>query len=344
MVLLKKLAVGLAAAALAIGAAELLLRSFAPLHLAGIPQAYIHDSELGIRLRPDLESSHLTDHLEEIHTNPLGSVNFQADFRGYRTLVFALGDSYTQGTGLPSDAAYPFQLDLLLNTHGSGAYAGNFGIVNLGLAAYGPEQSLIALRRYSVELGAPKYCLYLGAENDAYDDLLFRGGYRHDSLVEGSPRWGWMAGPLLWAGRFEVFKRAKLAVSRFRRGRVSGASSPAVTGDTASQPSVAELTWPAIDRIRGACESSGGRLIASWSAMDSPSYEWLEARSAEAGFAFADWKSRVESVREAIPRAPLTNPHSGGHLRGWVNGQIAAAFAREIERLECPAEPGAATR
>jgi hypothetical protein len=333
----------LAATVLALAASELLLRAFAPLHLAGIQQAYIYDSELGIRLRPGLEATHLTDHLEEIHTNPLGTVNFQPDFSGYQTLVFALGDSYTQGTGLPSDAAYPFQLDLLLNTDGSGAYAKNFAVVNLGLAAYGPEQSLITLRRYAGKLGAPKYCLYLGSENDYYDDLLFRGGYRHDSLVEGSPRWGWMTGPLLWASRFEVFKRAKLAVSQFRRGRVSDASSPPATGDTTNPPSVAELTWPVIDQIRIACESNGGRFIASWSSMESPSYEWLKTRSSEAGFAFAHWKPRVESVRESIPQAPLMNPHSGGHLRGWVNGGIAAAFAREIRRLEAPSEPAAAT-
>jgi hypothetical protein len=189
MALVKRLALALAAIALAIAAAELLLRAFAPLHLAGIQRAYIHDPELGIRLRPGLDATQLSDHLEEIRTNPLGTVNFQPGFSGYQALVFALGDSYTQGTGLPSDAAYPFQLDLLLNTGDDGAYRKAFAVVNLGLAAYGAEQSLIALRRYAGELGPPKYCLYLGSENDHFDDVLFRGGYRHDSLVEGSPRW-----------------------------------------------------------------------------------------------------------------------------------------------------------
>jgi hypothetical protein len=73
------------------------------------------------------------------------------------------------------------------------------------------------------------------------------------------------------------------------------------------------------------------------------SYGWLKTRSSDVGFAFADWKPRVESVRESIPRAPLGNPHSGGHLRGWVNGGIAAAFAREIRRLEAPQEPAVVT-
>ena len=338
---LKKALTACAGMLLALAAAEVLLRTFSPLHLAGIQQAYVYDAELGVRLRPALDSTQLSDHLEEIHSNSLGTVNFQADFGGYRTLVFALGDSYTQGTGLPSDAAYPFQLDLLLNTGDAGAYVNHFGVVNLGLAAFGPEQSLIVLRRYSAKLGPPKYCLYLGSENDAYDDLLFRAGYRHDSLVEGSPRWGWLAGPLLWAGRFEVVKRAKLAVSRFRRGRIAGESAMPINPAQPGPASVAERTWPVIEQIRTTCESNGGAFLASWSAMDSPSYEWLKAQSAAADFVFADWKSRVESVRESIPRAPLMNPHSGGHLRGWVNGQIASAFAAEIHRLEATSDPGA---
>jgi hypothetical protein len=51
-----------------------------------------------------------TDHQQEIRTNLLGTVNFEEDFHRYRYRVFALGDFFTQGTGLPSDCSYPFQL------------------------------------------------------------------------------------------------------------------------------------------------------------------------------------------------------------------------------------------
>src|SRR5262249_22020078 len=123
-------------------AAELALRIFAPVYTVGIQSAYQYDPELGYRLTPGVHSYQLTDHLEEIRTNAIGTVNFQEHFERYRTLVFAAGDSYTQGTGNSSDSSYPFQLDLLLNQDDHGLYGERYGIVNLGLAAFGTEQSL----------------------------------------------------------------------------------------------------------------------------------------------------------------------------------------------------------
>ena len=317
---------------------EMLLRWLAPIHLAGIQSAYVYDGELGLRLKDNLRATHLTDHLQEIWSNREGTANFQDSFEAYETRIFAIGDSYTQGTGLPPDASYPFQLDLRLNIGADGVYHPKYGVVNLGLAAYGPEQSLIALRRYSDRLGAPGVCLYLGAENDFSDDTLFRGGYRHEHIVSGSPRWGVMTRPLLWASELQLVMRSKLAVSRWRRRDLSssaalGVESP-TKGSAASEPSVAELTWPVIEKIVNVCREQGAVTVLGWSYGGSPSYGWLRARAATEGVGFADWWPSVESVQRSEGDIPLGNPHSGGHLRTWVNRLIADSFAREIERAE----------
>ena len=336
----RKAAFCLALVVLLLCLGESLLRSGAPIHLAGIQSTYIYDDELGVRLDDGVQALKLSDHLEEIRTNELGTVNFQQSFEAYESRVFALGDSYTQGTGLPPDASYPFQLDLRLNLGEDGLYHRSYAVVNLGLAAYGAEQSLIALRRYAERLGAPQVCLYLGSENDYRDDLLFRAGYRHRHIVRGSPRWGWMAEPLLWAGEFELVKRLKIAASQWLRREILAPDTGAAVEPGTPRTSVAELSWPAIEKIRSACESYGALLILSWTPGDSPSYAWLRTRAANEGIAFADWWPAVESIRQAAPDIPLANPHSGGHWRTWVNRLIADAFAREIKRASDPEPAG----
>ena len=318
--------------------AETALRTWAPIHLAGIQSTYVYDEELGIRLDENLNVLRLSDHLQEVHTNTVGTVNYQPSFEDYRSLVFALGDSYTQGTGLPPDAAYPFQLDLQLNVAEGGLYRPEYAVVNLGLAAYGAEQSLIVLRRYAERLGAPRVCLYLGSENDYSDDLLFRAGYRHWHIVRGSPYWSSMTGPLLWASEFELGKRMKMVASLWRRQKILSPDTPARTESSPRQPSVAQRSWPAIQKIQRACDEYGARLILSWTPGESPSYAWLRDRAAAEGIAFADWWPDVQSVRASAPDTPLGNPHSGGHWRTWVNRLIADAFAREIKLTPDPVD------
>jgi hypothetical protein len=330
----RKIVFVVAVTAVALCVAEVLLRWLAPINLAGIQSAYVYDDELGIRLAEDLQATQLSDHLQEIRTNPAGTANFQDSFESYGARIFALGDSYTQGTGLPADASYPFQLDLRLNIGADGLYRPSYAVVNLGLAAYGPEQSLIALRRYRKSLGAPRVCLYLGSENDFSDDILFRSGYRHRHVVRGSPHWGLMTGPLLWASRFELVKRFKMALSQWRRRDLAATGSAAAEDSPRDRASVAERTWPVIEKIVKLCGEQGAVTILGWAADDSASYAWLQARAAAEGVGFADWRPSVESVQRTAADIPLANPHSGGHWRTWVNRLIADAFAREIEHLE----------
>jgi hypothetical protein len=312
---------------------EVILRLAAPLYTAGIVEAYQYDSEIGVRVRPGIHLLKTVDHQQEIRVNELGTVNFQETFGDYSMLIFALGDSYTQGTGLPADAAYPFQLDLLLNVGADGEYRPRYGVVNLGLSGQGGEQSLRLLRRYAGRVRSPGVCLYLGSENDHQDDVLFRGGYRHNHLVEGSPRWGIWVRPLQWAGATQIGVRAKVAIGTLRHARLMRTEA---SNDDAQ--SVAEIVWPVVEQVVEACAASGAATILSWSDGSSESYPWLRTRATENGIAFADWYPSVVSIQAAIPALESENPHSGGHWRVWVNQMIARAFAAEIANLDSGGE------
>lgn len=314
----------LAAGALTLISIELMLRMFAPLHLVGIQRAYEYDAELGFRVRAGIHRLETTDHQQEIRTNRLGTVNFQEHFANYTVKVFAIGDSYTQGTGLPADAAYPFQLDLLLNMTADGAYRRSYGIINLGLAAYGGEQSLLTLQRYAASLGKPDIVLYLGAENDADDDAMFLAGDRHRHLVAGNPRYGSMLPLLQWAAATEIGKRAKLARQSLL------AQGGAGERGTENESSVAEQQKSVLERLARASRALDAKLIVSWSHAPSPSYEWLKGWAKANDVAFSDWLPAALAIRAAMPDIPWHNQHSGGHLRGWINHVIASTFAREV--------------
>ncbi len=320
---------GLAAATLFVGLTlvECSLRTFDPLYLTGNDRAYQYDPELGVRLKPGVHLFRVTDHEEEVRTNPLGAVGFQDDFSGYPARIFALGASYTQGTGLPADAAYPFQLDLMVNRDASGLYTKKYGVVNLGLASFGGEQDLRALERFAAQLGRPAYVLYLGGESDHDNDILWKSGRRHRHLVDGSPYWGWWLGPVRWAADTEIGKRLRLAAAGARsfQGEDATADGAADTG-----PSTAELEGPVLERILAACKQLDATLIVSW-AQTTPSYDWLRAWASARGIAFADWAPAVAAVEAAMPAVPAENHHSAGHHRGWVLRAIAEAYAKQIE-------------
>ncbi len=324
-----------------LAACEVLLRTFAPIRLTGIQSSYEYDEVLGYRLRRGYDGRKSTDHLQEIHTNQLGSVNYQESFQGYAKRVFTLGDSYTQGTGLSPDAAYPFQLDLTLNLDSAGVYSPNYAVVNLGLAAFGGEQSLLAFKEYAETIGSPDFVLYLGSDNDHSDDRLFLSGYRHNHIVAGNPNWGPLLPIAMWAADLEVFKQVKLAVSALRRAQIAreAGAVPAASPDV-PMPSPAEQSWDVILRIRDEAVRHDAAFAVSWANANKPSYAWLKEAAEKEGLVFIDWNARVESVRESVPEVPIWNPHSGGHLRPWVNRVMADAYADFVRAAESEASSG----
>lgn len=324
--LLKKVSAVLLSTAAGLLLVEGGLRLFAPRYYPVIPAAYEYDPELAFRLRPGVHLFQTTDHQQETVANQLGTANFQESFDGYESLVFAVGDSYTQGTGVPSDASYPAQLDLMLNRDEEGFYAKRFGVVNLGVAGFGGEQSLAGLARWGERLGPPAFILYLGCDNDFEDDAAFRSGGRHRTVLAGSPVWGGLTRPL----RF-LFERTQLGF-RLREAnsrRVRDALVADALAGLGRKPSVAELEEPVLERLKAYADARGSVLVVGWS-EETDSYAWLASWAGRRGVAFADWAPRANSVRASMPGLTLDNEHTGGHHRAWVNQIIAAEFARRI--------------
>jgi hypothetical protein len=319
-------------------AMELFLRYGYPRYFADDYKAYRYSPKLGYRLKESLCLRRSTDYQRETCTNKMGTVNFQDDFSKYRTLIFAVGDSFTQGVGVPADASYPFQLDLLLNLQGDRYYP-HYGVVNLGVAGYGTEQALLQVKRYRQQIGTPRYLLFLGNETDFQDDQTFRAGGLHRKMLEGNPRYSpLIIRPLQWLQyETETGKRLTLLLKNWRTGGGKKGSVP-----QSQNVNSVELQKPVLQKFINLSKEMHATLIVSWfpvhwSKEISPNYGALKQYAASNNLAFADWYPLVSSVLEEIPHLPAVNDHSAGHYRTWINQMIARAFARQIEGPPGPA-------
>jgi hypothetical protein len=323
---LKKLSLTVIATLVAVLAVELSLRLFSPRYYPVIPAAYEYDANTAFRLKPNAHLLFTTDFQQESISSPLGSANFQENFDGYDSLVFAVGDSYTEGTGLPADMSYPAQLDLILNEDERGFYVKKFAVVNLGVAGFGGEQSLRNLRAWGTQLKPLATILYLGCDNDFEDDLAFRSGDRNRLVIAGSPAWGRLTSPLrLFLEKTQIGLLARVSYRQRVRDRLVQEATP----QQDPKPTVAELESPVLEQLKAYAAEHNSKLIVGWS-EDGQSYHWLQAWAAQQGIAFADWAPKAAAVRAAMPRLTLDNQHSAGHHRGWTNQIIAREFARQI--------------
>lgn len=300
------------------------------IHQTGNISWYHYDSLLGIRIKPNLKSRNLNnDYQEEIISNSLGTINFEDDFTGFDKILFAVGDSFTQGTGLYSDASYPSQLDRLLNIR-NGNYSKSIAVVNLGLASYGLLQSIEATKLYSKQIGSPDYILFLGYNNDSIDDELFKNGYRHRHVVHGSPIYPkifidanhWLS------QKSQLFILVKTALSQVRRKFYFEKE----TASTSNLP-LAAASEPEYRQLLTLANSLGAKLIISFAddpAQSDGSYDWVKNWARSNNVAFADWQPTAQSYLSHKKRLELYNPHSGGHFRTWVNEIIANQFAEII--------------
>ncbi|HEX8161610.1 MAG TPA: SGNH/GDSL hydrolase family protein [Pyrinomonadaceae bacterium] len=327
---LKRVALLLASVFVALAVVEVALRLFRPSYSVAIPWSYEYDDELAFRLKPGAHLFRTTDHQQESVTNRAGTSNFQESFEEYPRLVFTVGDSFTQGIGVPADASYPFQLDLFLNRDAEGFYVKRFGVVNLGVAGFGGDENLLALRRHVALLRRPpSYILYLGCDNDMGDDVLFRSGVRHKQFLEGSPYLGRLAVAARWmTEELQLGLKVKRYVLERNREKARAEAARAAWKD-GREMSAAEFEAPVLERLNAYAKEQGATLVISWSNARA-SYYWLKEWAARNGVAFADWAPRVESVTSAIPALPPDNNHSGGHHRTWTNRVIAEEFARQM--------------
>ncbi len=311
---------------------ELLLRLFMPLTAtSGNIDWYEYDEELGVKIKPNLNERGLEgDYQAEIRTNAIGTVNYQEDFKKYKKIIFSAGDSFTQGTGLYSDATYPFQLDIKLNVK-QGEYRTEYGVVNLGLASYGLLQSIITIERYSRLISKPDFILFYGYSNDYADDMLFKSGYRHSHLVDNNPKYNKTLLSLMqWSSvNVEIIKRAKIIYSSIRRQKVLASS--IIPRDQNS--SLASMQEERFDDLLQMSKKLGSKLIVGWAnsqTSDDGSYAWLKEWAATHNVGFADWWPKQVSISEGFPTLPLENRHITGHYKTWVNEVIASSFLENI--------------
>jgi hypothetical protein len=309
--------------------AEVALRYFAPIYTANIPWSYEYEAKRGIVLSPASHLFRSIDFQQESRVNKLGTSNFQESFEGYEKLVFAVGDSHTQGTGVAADMSYPFQLDLELNRDEQGLYVKRYAVVNLGVGGYGGEQSLLGLQDWTLKLGRPSIILYMGCENDFDDDLMFKTGIKHGVITRGSPGLGSLGGPLRWLKNETQLGLRVFNFFNERKKKQLREEAVGKMGSGAASASIAELESEELEMIAAAAHEYGARLIVSWS-DEGASYEWLKSWASKRGIGFGDWAARTNSVRAVMPALPLNNNHSSRHHRGWTNRIIAEEFARLI--------------
>lgn len=307
---------------------EIVLRIFFPLNYASIYDAFQYDETLGFCVKTGFHVK-VTDHRQEFYVNNLKTVNFQDSFKDYKTIIFALGDSYTQGTGNPMDCSYPFQLDFVLNRDKEGIYHRRYAVVNLALSSFGAKQSFLTMKRYMKLIGKPTVVLYLGCDNDVEDDALFDSGYKHRNFVDGSPYWGWLVNPIQWMDNFQTFRYVKYIIMNSVSQRIICNEGK----NRLSSVSAAEAQWPAIKKIHQECQKLGAKLVLSW-VYSEDSYHWLKTKAAAEGIDFADWYPAAENIQRNFDNLPINNDHSGGHYRPWVNRIIADEFAKHIVSLE----------
>lgn len=332
--MVKKAALYLAIAAVSILVLEMALRILDPINIIGYTMAYEYDPELGVVAKKDLHYINLKDYREEFHTNKLGTVNYADDFGKYSKIVYAVGDSFTQGTGLPSDASYPAQLDMMLNLRG-GTYNFDYGVVNLGLGGYGSIQELAILKRFAKVLPPPDYILVMGCNNDDWDDYRITTGLLFKNPMEGNPRYGIFWRPVTWfAFKTELGKHIFTALKNLAQMKSKGVAPSGGEQKGGGEPMVTKL-YPQYESIIQFAKKYNAKVIFSFTTSPEridENYKTLKQWAGEHDAAFADWAPMAASVKHAIPQMPINNDHSAGHYRPWMNYVIARGFAQEIIR------------
>lgn len=311
------------------------LRLFLPIHLVGYDEVYVYDEKIGAVFKPNTHYLKTTDYLQEARTNKFGTINFQESFDQYKNFIFTIGDSYTQGTGLPGDASYPFQLDFLLNVNGD-EYTNEYAIINLGREATGGIQSILYLEKFKHIAPRTDYILYFACEDDVLDDTKYEKGIKHKNVIDNSPHWGIWTKPLkILKNDTEIGKRLYVLVNHvIKKSLSSNLEQQNISQSRRSEDSlpIPEAQLDIFLKLNKLSKGMNAKLIISWTEYTPPNsrYRWLKNWAEENEIEFADWHKKVEIIKKAIPDLPVHNPHSGVHYRSWVNSLIAQSFAESV--------------
>ena len=313
---------------------ELILKLYFPIRLTGYIENYEYHPLLGTVLKKGYFTKS-TDYKQEIFVNEYGAINTQINFDKYEKIAFALGDSYTQGTGGSLSASYPTIADLLINSK-SGIYHPKIGVVNLGTAANGGLQNIEIYKIFKSKIKTPEYVFYLGCDNDYLDDLRFKNGLKHKHIVDGNPIYSFWVRPLQLFSKLEIVKRLKVARNKIIEKQITGLNITKQNNNIKSIcESTAEKSETVLKELHKISKKDNFQLIISW--VENPtsnskcsSYEWLKNWAKKNDVKFADYLPMVYSTKNYLENMPFTYDHSGSHFRTWVNFIIAKSFIEHI--------------
>ena len=328
---------------------EILLKILSPIRYSGYDGNYKYHPKLGVTLKEGYYSSS-SNFQKEIFVNNLGTINTQKDFSEYKKIIFALGDSFTQGVGGTLSASYPALADLLINTK-TDLYKPDFGILNLAMASYGGLQNIESYKIFKSKLRTPEYVFYLGHDNDYRDDMRYKSGARHKHLIDGNPKYGFFIKPLMLLNEFELFKRLKYFRSNILSKNKKKDKINIENNLVKDCISPAEKSKAVLEKLLDISKKDVFILILSWTAdlenkniinESSPntyegkceraaSYKWAKEWAYKNNVRFADWLSSVNSTKQYLVDMPVLYNHVGGHHRVWVNLLIAKSFIKQLK-------------
>ena len=310
---------------------EVLLRTFFPLNQSGNISNYKYDKDLGIKLKEELNDIKITDHRQEVFTNKYGTLNYEDNFSKYDKLIFTIGDSNTQGVGVPFDSSYPFILYTELNSLDND----NWGVINLALASYGTKQALLIYELSVEKFKKPDFVTYLADKNDYMSDNYFERGDKHKHLVHGSPRFFGLAKYLgIVSNEIEIMKRTKYLINK------KNIDTNYHKKEKNFKKLYTENYSKKIININNKLKKEGITFIYSWNDIEKDKnkickteYNFVKKWASDNKVKFADWCPTFLKITQLNNDIPVLNEHSASHARSWINRIISNSFREEILNL-----------
>jgi len=153
-------------------------------------QKEIIDSWFWVR-QPNFQfTSSLAEFEFNRNTNSLGLSEVDIPPKSSANRVIGLGDSFTEGTGVPQDSTWLRKLELLLNASGPVKYE----IYNAGISGSDPIYEYMLLERKLLSYRPDLIIVSINASD--FGDLAYRGGFErfHEDGTSGreAPKWEWL--------------------------------------------------------------------------------------------------------------------------------------------------------
>lgn len=280
-----------------------------------------------------------------------------------RFRIVCIGDATTFGQDCPWDGAWPYQLEVLLNKNADWVTThGRAEVVNLGVPDYGPDQALLALKKYGLSY-QPSAVVFHLCVNDFADASFHHDWRASDGVARYKPRFVLQDGRLvltdvpvppardLAGNLYEPGARKGLGprsaffwelgsyLDQRENGLFPGYQNvwPIHEAFVADYLKARPLVWALIQEMAAVCREAGSAFLVTLSPAhldapaDAPPWRVGSARrefqqdAAAAGVAFLDCID--DYFAEGGPEKFLTRP-GAHHLNAEGNALIARATLR----------------